>query len=276
MELRHARGSLPLRQPVVMGVLNVTPDSFSDGGQYLDPALAVERALAMEAEGAAIIDVGGESTRPGAASVSAEEEQRRVLPVVEALARKCRALVSVDTSRPALIERAVGAGAALVNDVRALRAPGALAAAARSGAAVCLMHMRGEPATMQHSVHYDDVVGEVKAMLAGRIAECVAQGIEAERICIDPGFGFGKLSGHNIELLRRLGEFGTLGRPLLVGLSRKSMLRELTGRGPSDRLAGSVALATAAVLHGASIVRAHDVAATCDAVRVAAALAVQE
>jgi len=274
--LRHARGSLPLRQPVVMGVLNVTPDSFSDGGHYLDPLLALERALAMEAEGAAIIDIGGESTRPGAAAVTADEEQRRVLPVVEALGRKCRALISVDTSQPDLIERAVGAGAALVNDVRALRVPGALAAVARSGAAVCLMHMRGEPATMQQSVHYDDLVGEVKAMLVGRIADCVAQGIEVERICVDPGFGFGKLSAHNIELLRRLGEFGELGRPVLVGLSRKSMLRELTGRGPPDRLAGSVALATVAVLHGASIVRAHDVAATWDAVRVAAALAGQE
>jgi dihydropteroate synthase len=255
-----------------MGVLNVTPDSFSDGGAFLDPARAIERALAMETEGAAIIDVGGESTRPGAAPVPVEEELRRVLPVVTALARECRALVSVDTSQPEVIEGVVGAGAAMINDVRALRHPGALAAAARSGAAVCLMHMRGEPATMQQSVHYDDVVGEVGTWLSARLAECESHGIDAERTCLDPGFGFGKLAVHNLQLLRRLGELRSLGRPLLVGLSRKSMLRELTGRAVDERLAGSVALATAAVLNGASIVRAHDVAATCDAVRVAAAL----
>ena len=259
-----------------MGVLNVTPDSFSDGGSFLDPARALERGLAMEAEGAAIIDVGGESTRPGAPAVTVDEELRRVLPVVTALARACRALVSVDTSRPEVIEQVVGAGAVMINDVRALRQPGALAAVARSGAATCLMHMRGEPATMQQSVHYDDVVTEVRSMLADRVADCVAHGVDAARICIDPGFGFGKLAAHNLQLLRRLHELQPLGRPVVVGLSRKSMLRELTGRGVADRLAGSVALATAAVLNGASIVRAHDVAATCDAVRVAAALREQE
>jgi dihydropteroate synthase len=259
-----------------MGVLNVTPDSFSDGGQYLDPARALERGLAMQAEGASFIDVGGESTRPGAAAVTVEEELRRVLPVVAALGRACRALVSVDTSRPEVIERVVDAGAVMINDVRALRCPGALAAVARSGAAACLMHMRGEPATMQQSVHYDDVVTEVRTVLGERLAECVSHGIDAARICVDPGFGFGKLAGHNLQLLRRLRELQALGRPVLVGLSRKSMLRELTGRGIGDRLAGSVALATAAVMNGASIVRAHDVAATCDAVRVAAALVQQE
>jgi len=256
----------------VMGVLNVTPDSFSDGGRFMDPARAVERSLAMEAEGAAIIDVGGESTRPGASAVSVDEELRRVIPVVQALARQCRALISVDTSRPEVIEQAVDAGAAIVNDVRALQAPGALVALARSGAAACLMHMRGEPATMQKSVQYADVVGEVRAMLAGRIAACVEAGVAAERLCVDPGFGFGKLTPHNLELLRRLDGLLDLGRPLLVGLSRKSMLRELTGRPAEERVAGSVALATAAVLKGASIVRAHDVAATRDAVSVAAAL----
>jgi dihydropteroate synthase len=270
--LRHAHGVLHLDEPVVMGVLNVTPDSFSDGGRFMDPAHAVERSLAMEAEGAAIIDVGGESTRPGAVAVPVDEELRRVVPVVQALARQCRALISVDTSRPEVIEQAVDAGAAIVNDVRALQAPGALAALARSGAAACLMHMRGEPATMQKSVQYDDVVGEVRAMLAGRIAACTAAGVAAERLCVDPGFGFGKLAVHNLELLRRLDALLDLGRPLLVGLSRKSMLRELTGRPTEERLAGSLALATAAVLKGAAIVRAHDVAAACDAVRVAAAL----
>ena len=259
-----------------MGVLNVTPDSFSDGGDFLDPARALERALAMEAEGATFIDVGGESTRPGAAEVTVDEELRRVLPVVESLARSCRALVSVDTSRPEVIERVVGAGAVMINDVRALRHPGALPAVARSGAAACLMHMRGEPATMQQSVHYDDVVTEVRTFLAGRMADCEAQGIEAARVCVDPGFGFGKHTAHNLQLLRRLPELLRLGRPVMVGLSRKSMLRELTGRAVHDRLAGSVALATAAVMKGASIVRAHDVAASCDAVRVAAALTDQE
>lgn len=261
-----------LSEPVVMGVLNVTPDSFSDGGRYFDPAVGVERALAMEAEGAALIDVGGESTRPGAAVVPVDEELRRVLPVVRALARQCRGLISVDTSRPEVIEQAVDAGAAMINDVRALRGRGALAALARSGAAACLMHMRGEPASMQQSVQYADVVVEVRAMLAERLAACTAGGIAPERLCVDPGFGFGKLTRHNLELLRNLGELLDLDRPVLVGLSRKSLLRELTGRATGERLAGSVALATAAVLNGALIVRAHDVAATVDAVRVAAAL----
>lgn len=255
-----------------MGVLNVTPDSFSDGGLYLDAGRALERAQSMLAEGAAIIDVGGESTRPGAAPVPVEEELRRVLPVVRALARDSTTLVSVDTSRAEVIERVVGEGAAMINDVRALQGPGALAAAARGGAAVCLMHMRGEPATMQQSVHYHDVVGEVRGMLAARLAACREAGIEPDRLCVDPGFGFGKLAPHNLELLRRLGELLELGRPLLVGLSRKSMLKTLTGRDSGGRLAGSIALATVAVLHGAAIVRAHDVGATVDAVRVAAAL----
>ncbi len=255
-----------------MGVLNVTPDSFSDGGQYLDPARAIERAQVIATEGAQLIDVGGESTRPGAVPVPLEEELRRVIPVVRAIARDCKLLISVDTSRPEVIEQAVDSGAVMVNDVRALRRDGALEAAARSGAAVCLMHMRGEPATMQDSVHYDDLLGEVRAMLAERIQTCVAAGIDAERLCLDPGFGFGKLAGHNLQLLRELRTLLALERPLLVGLSRKSLLRELTGRGKEGRLAGSIALATAAVLSGASIVRAHDVAATVDAVRVAAAL----
>jgi dihydropteroate synthase len=255
-----------------MGVLNVTPDSFSDGGLYLDPQWALERAQAMLAEGAAIIDVGGESTRPGAASVPAEEELRRVLPVVRALARDSAIVVSVDTSRPEVIEQAVAEGAAIINDVRALQGRGALAAVARTAAAACLMHMRGQPENMQQSVHYDDVVGEVRGFLAARLAACQEAGIEAMRLCVDPGFGFGKLAQHNLELLRSLAELLELDRPLLVGLSRKSLLKSLTGRDSGARLAGSIALATAAALNGAAIIRAHDVAATVDAVRVAAAL----
>jgi len=255
-----------------MGVLNVTPDSFSDGGRWRDPALALERALAMAAEGAAIIDVGGESTRPGAHSVPLDEELRRVVPVVRAIAARSPVLISVDTSQPEVIEQAVAAGAGMINDVRALQRPGALQALARTGAAACLMHMRGDPVSMQEAVHYADVVAEVRAMLAGRLASCRAAGIAPERLCLDPGFGFGKLIAHNLELLRNLGALLELGRPLLVGLSRKSLLGSLTGRDRDARLAGSIALATAAVLNGALIVRAHDVAATVDAVRVAAAL----
>ncbi|MDE2220672.1 MAG: dihydropteroate synthase [Gammaproteobacteria bacterium] len=255
-----------------MGVLNVTPDSFSDGGLYLDPQRALERAQAMVGEGAAIIDVGGESTRPGAAPVAVEEELRRVLPVVRALARASPIVVSVDTSRPEVIERAVGEGAAMINDVRALQGRGALAAVARTGAAACLMHMRGQPENMQLAVRYEEVVSEVRGFLAARLAACQEAGIEAMRLCVDPGFGFGKLAQHNLELLRNLGELLELDRPVLVGLSRKSLLKTLTGRDSGERLAGSIALATAAALNGATIIRAHDVAATVDALRVAAAL----
>jgi dihydropteroate synthase len=269
MLLRHARGTLDLTQPVVMGVLNVTPDSFSDGGHYLDPARALEQGLRLVEEGAQIIDVGGESTRPGATPIDSAEELRRVIPVIRALAQRCPVLISADTSDALVIEQAIDAGAGLINDVRALQKPGALAAVARSGAAVCLMHMRGEPATMQQSIAYESVQAEVRAMLAARMAACAAAGIEVARVCIDPGFGFGKQLAHNLALLRHLTGFAELGVPIVAGLSRKSMLGTLTGRGPSERLAGSVALATIAVLNGARIVRAHDVAATVDAVRVA-------
>jgi dihydropteroate synthase len=255
-----------------MGVLNVTPDSFSDGGLFRDPARALERALEIAAEGAQIVDIGGESTRPGASPVPLEEELTRVIPVVRAVARQSPLLISVDTSRPEVIEQAVAEGAAMINDVRALRARGALQALAKSQAAACLMHMQGEPATMQQAVHYDDVVAEVRTMLAARLNACAEAGIATERLCLDPGFGFGKLGPHNLQLLRELAELRVLDRPLLVGLSRKSLLKELTGRGKAERLAGSIALATVAVLNGAAIVRAHDVAATVDAVRVAAAL----
>jgi dihydropteroate synthase len=265
-------GWLDLAQPLVMGVLNVTPDSFSDGGRHADAGAAVARGLELAAEGAAIIDVGGESTRPGAAPVPVEDELRRVIPVIRGLAGQGRVLLSVDTSQPEVMRQAVDAGARLINDVRALQLPGALQAAALSGAGVCLMHMQGDPRTMQQRPEYGDVVNEVKAMLAARVQACVAAGIAPERLCLDPGIGFGKLLAHNLELLRRLPELGTAGLPLLVGVSRKSLLRELTGRAVGERLAGSVALAAIAVLRGAHIVRAHDVAATYDALRVAAAL----
>ncbi len=275
--LRCGARVLDLSAPVVMGVINVTPDSFSDGGRFLDPVRAVERGLSMVEEGAAILDIGGESTRPGAAPVSAGEEIDRVLPVIERLAsdlaaRDVPAILSIDTSKPEVMRAAAAAGAGLVNDVRALRAPGALEAAAATGCAIALMHMRGEPATMQHDPRYEDVVGEVKAFLLDRAQACREAGIGADRIAIDPGFGFGKALAHNLELLRRLPELAATGLPVLVGLSRKSSVGALTGRAVGERLAGSLALAALAVFNGARIVRAHDVAATVDAVKVAHAV----
>jgi dihydropteroate synthase len=271
MQLRCAGRVLELDRPVVMGVLNVTSDSFSDGGAFLEPDAALAQAERMVAAGAAIIDIGGESTRPGAAAMASDEELRRVLPVVERVAARLTVLISVDTSNPELMRRASAAGAHLINDVRALRCPGALEAVAASTLGVCLMHMRGEPATMQLDPQYQDVVEEVKEFLAGRVRACIDAGIARERLCIDPGFGFGKLLAHNLQLLRDLAQFERLGVPLAVGLSRKSMVAALGGAA-QERLAGSLALATIAVLHGARIVRAHDVAPTVDAVRIASAV----
>jgi dihydropteroate synthase len=266
--------TLDLGAPVVMGVLNVTPDSFSDGGRFFARDAALEQARRMLSEGAVIIDVGGESTRPGAAPADTGEELIRVIPVIEALRREsASAYISVDTSKPEVMSAAVAAGADIINDVRALAEHGALEIAAASGAGVCLMHMKGEPRSMQDAPMYGDVVREVGAFLAERIAAARAAGIDAARICVDPGFGFGKRILDNLALLKHLGELSTLGVTLAVGLSRKSMLAKLTGRPIDDRLAGSVALAAIAVLNGARIVRAHDVAATVDAVRVAAAVA---
>jgi dihydropteroate synthase len=271
--LRCGGKTLDLSTPVVMGVLNVTPDSFFDGGRFLDPDRAVAQAERMQEEGAAIIDVGGESTRPEAAHVSAEEEFERVLPVIERLAARLSAVISVDTSKPEVMRAAAAAGAGLINDVRALRAPGALEAAASGSCAVCLMHMQGEPATMQRDPRYADVVSEVRAFLLERAQACRAAGIGEDRIVIDPGFGFGKTLSHNLELLRQLPRLASCGFPVLVGLSRKSTVAALTQRRHADeRLAGSVALATIAALNGARIVRAHDVAATLDAIKVAVAL----
>ena len=255
-----------------MGVLNVTPDSFSDGGEFTDLQRAHARALEMLAEGAALIDVGGESTRPGAAPVSVDEELRRVIPVIERLHAASSAIVSIDTSKPEVIRAAAATGAGMVNDVRALTVPGALEAVAQSGCAVCLMHMQGEPATMQRAPSYRDVVAEVAAFLAERAQACLAAGIARERLVLDPGFGFGKTLEHNLELLRRLPELTQTGLPLMLGVSRKSTVGALTARGPGERLHGSLALTAIGVFQGASLIRAHDVAATVDAVKVAAAV----
>jgi dihydropteroate synthase len=270
--LRCADKLLDLSQPVVMGVVNVTPDSFSDGGRFLSVEAAVEHGVRLAEEGAALIDVGGESTRPGAEPVGAEVELERVIPVIERLRAATTAIISVDTSKAEVMRAASAAGAGLINDVRALREPGTLAAAAASGCAVCLMHMQGEPRTMQRAPSYADVVGEVRAFLAGRVAESLAAGLAPERLAVDPGFGFGKTLEHNLTLLRRLGELAADGPPVLVGLSRKSMLGTLTGRAAGERVYGSVALAVIAALNGARIIRAHDVAATVEALTVTAAV----
>ncbi|HEX4675283.1 MAG TPA: dihydropteroate synthase [Steroidobacteraceae bacterium] len=269
--LRCGDKTLDLSRPVVMGVLNVTPDSFSDGGRFLPVEAAVAHGLRLVEEGATIIDIGGESTRPGATPVSVEEELRRVLPVVERLRQETQAVISIDTSKPEVIREAAAAGAGLINDVRALTEPGALEAAAASGSAICVMHMQGDPRTMQRAPSYVDVVKEVKAFLDEHVQRCRAAGVSSDRIVVDPGFGFGKNLEHNLELLRRLrdlqGEW-----PLLVGLSRKSMVGTLTGRSAGERVHGSVALAVIASINGARIVRAHDVAATVDALKIVAAV----
>jgi dihydropteroate synthase len=248
-----------------MGVVNVTPDSFSDGGRFLDPKAAVSHARRLADEGADLIDIGGESTRPGAAAVSEEEELRRVMPVLEKIADLC---VSVDTRRPRVMREAIKAGASMINDVDALAAPGALEALAASNCAVCLMHKKGEPATMQRDPHYDDVVAEVKGFLKQRTEAARAAGIAAERIVVDPGFGFGKTASHNLDLLRKLRELLQLNQPVLVGLSRKSILGKITGRPVEERLAGSLAMALLALQGGAAILRVHDVKETRDVVAI--------
>ena len=258
---------------LVMGVLNVTPDSFSDGGRFFGHDAALRQALAMIDAGADLIDIGGESTRPGATAVSDEDELSRVIPVIEALRQRCDIAISVDTSSPRVMGAAADAGASLINDVRALGRPGAVRAARASGLAIAIMHMQGEPSTMQDAPEYADPVAEIGSFLRARVDALEDRGIDRRRLLIDPGFGFGKTPAHNLELLGRLDEFHALGRPLLVGLSRKSLLQTVTGRGVGERLAGSVALATLAAERGAHIIRAHDVAATRDAVRVAAAVA---
>jgi|SRR5581483_101631 len=258
--------TLDLARVAVMGILNVTPDSFSDGGAFFARDKAIARACAMVEQGADIIDVGGESTRPGAAAVSTQEEIDRVVPVIEQLVRRVAAPISVDTSKPEVMRAAVAAGAGMINDVRALREPGALEAAAGLGRPVVLMHMQGSPATMQAAPRYADVVREVREFLGERVAAAVAAGIRREQILVDPGFGFGKALEHNLELLRRLRELAPLG-PVLVGLSRKSMIAELLGLPVTRRLQPSVVLALLAAQNGARVVRVHDVGATVEALR---------
>jgi dihydropteroate synthase len=261
-----------MQVPAVMGIVNVTPDSFSDGGLFLEAEAAIEHGRGLAREGAAILDVGGESTRPGAAPVPAEEELRRVLPVVEALAAAGER-VSIDTTKLEVASAALGAGATIVNDVSAFRFDPALAGlVAERGADCCLMHMLGEPRTMQEAPRYDDVVGEVKAFLEERLAFAVAEGVAEERVWLDPGIGFGKTVEHNLELLRRLDEIAAIGRPVVIGTSRKTFLGTLAGgRGEHERLPGTIATNVIALERGASVFRVHDVAPVADALRVAAA-----
>jgi len=250
-----------------MGILNVTPDSFSDGGRFTAVDSALRQAERMLAEGADILDVGGESTRPGAAAVSLDEEMARVLPVIERIRAELDIPISIDTSKPELMREAVAAGAGMINDVNALNAPGAIAVVAEAEVPVCLMHMLGQPRTMQTAPQYEDVVADILGYLGRRVAECEVGGIARERLLLDPGFGFGKTLQHNLALLRDLGAFQVLGLPILVGISRKSMLGAVTGRAVDERLAAGVAAAVMAVERGAHIVRVHDVAETVDALK---------
>ena len=259
-----------------MGVVNVTPDSFSDGGEFLSVDSALQQARKLVDEGADIIDIGGESTRPGSQSVDAEEELRRISPLLDALVTEAIP-ISVDTSKPEVMQYAIKVGAAMINDVNALRAPGALEVVAASKTiSVCLMHMQGKPEDMQNNPHYEDIVDDVHHFLKGRIQAAVAQGIAFERIVIDPGFGFGKTLQHNLSLLRRLDQFNRLGVPVLVGISRKSMLGMITGNPVDQRIHESVAAALIALINGATIVRVHDVKATKDALAVYTAIQEKE
>lgn len=276
--MQFGRFQLDLSTPRIMGVLNTTPDSFSDGGLLhtgdgrLDISRVLQRVEAMLAEGADIIDVGGESTRPGAVAVSGEEELRRVAPVVEAIANRFDVPVSVDTSTAQVILAAADSGASLINDVRALRRPGALEAAATTGLPVCLMHMAGEPEDMQDNPEYRDILDEVQTFLLARVAACEAAGISREQILLDPGFGFGKTLAHNLELFRKLPELQKLGMPLLIGVSRKSMIGAILDKPVDQRMVGSVAMAMLAAQRGAGIIRVHDVSATADALKIMTAI----
>lgn len=266
------RYQLDLSVPRVMGIVNVTPDSFSDGGKYESTEKAVEHAMQLVAEGADILDIGGESTRPGAAPVRLQDELARVIPVIERLLKIAGVPLSIDTYKPKVMRAAIAAGADIVNDVRALQEPGALEVVAGSQVGVCLMHMQGTPQTMQLDPQYEDVVSEVNAFLAQRLAAAEAAGIAQERVVLDPGFGFGKKTEHNLLLLQQLDKTLAIGRPLLAGLSRKSVLGQITGGDIRVRLHASLAASVIAVMKGARIVRVHDVKATVDALKVAAAV----
>ena len=272
MQWRCRNRMIDLTRPVVMGILNVTPDSFSDGNRYASVDAALERARAIAAEGAAIIDVGGESTRPGAAGVDEAVEIARVVPVIEGIAAAADIAISIDTNKPAVMAAAAAAGACIVNDVYALRAPGARAWAAASEVGVCLMHMQGEPRTMQDNPRYGDVAAEVCEFLARERDACIEAGIARDAIVLDPGIGFGKGLAHNLTLLNELSRFAALGAPLLVGVSRKSFIGRILGRDVDERLYGGLGLAALAVMKGARIVRTHDVAATRDTIGMVSAV----
>lgn len=268
MLLSSVSRTLDLSSPRIMGILNLTPDSFSDGGQFVGKDVALQHALQMVKDGASVIDVGGESTRPGAGAVSEQQELERVISVIELLRQELDCWISIDTSKAVVMGEAVKAGADLINDIRALREPNALQIAAESGAAICLMHMQGQPRTMQQAPDYDDVTAEVMAFLQQRLQVCEQAGIVRERICLDPGYGFGKQLEHNYELLGKVGQLHQLGLPLLAGMSRKSMLGQLLGREVDQRLAGSLAAHLFALSQGVQILRVHDVKEMADAMRV--------
>jgi len=272
LELDCAGRLLKLDRPLIMGILNVTPDSFSDGGQWAGKTEAIQRALEMQDQGADIIDVGGESTRPGAEAVTLQRELERVIPVIEAIVPQLCVPVSIDTSKPEVMRAAVAVGAGMINDVNALREAGAVKAAAELGVPVCLMHMLGDPRVMQKNPEYDDVTAEVKRFLLARADHCVAGGISRQNIVLDPGFGFGKTFEQNLALFRALPDLVAQGYPVLVGMSRKAMIGQITGKDMADRVPGSITAATLAVGKGAAIVRVHDVAETRDALNVATAL----
>ena len=277
MKLVAQGSTLDLSHPHVMGILNVTPDSFSDGGTHNTLVEAVKHANLMIKAGATIIDIGGESTRPGAADVSVEEELARVIPTVEAIAQRFEVWISVDTSKPEVIRESARVGAHIINDIRSLTEPGALEAAAETGLPVCLMHMQGQPKTMQDAPKYADVFADVERFFVEHIVRCERAGIAKDKLLLDPGFGFGKNLSHNYELLARLGEFHHFGLPLLVGMSRKSMVGQLLNVGPTERLSGSLACAVIAAMQGAQIIRVHDVKETVEALRVVeATLAAKE
>ena len=272
MKLQAGRHLIDLNAPRVMGIINVTPDSFSDGGRFLSPEDALRQVVKMIDAGVDIVDLGGESTRPGAADTPLQIELDRVLPVLESVVSRFDVPVSVDTSKPEVMQSAVAAGASIINDVYALRRDGAIAAVAALDVPVCLMHMLGTPRSMQEAPEYSDLPGELIEFLAGRVAACVAGGISRDRLLVDPGFGFGKNDRHNLTILAKLGQFAELGLPLLVGLSRKRTLGQLTGKPVNQRVAAGVAAAVIAVMNGAHIVRTHDVAETVDALKVVSAI----